>query len=182
MADIQTIVISFLFVGVFLAFVYAFKRWIYGNDPAKLAEFRDLILSLIYDAEEMLGSDAGKAKLDWVILRCREAGILRWIPEKLLIELINLAVYTLNETRWRPWLEDGDTGGDDGPAGPGPTPEPEPGPAPTPTPAAAPMIDAVDAMRYAGFVGKPVTAVDLPPGPAKRARRPKAASDGDQTL
>ncbi len=168
MEDIQTIIISVLFVVGFLAFVYAFKRWIYSNDPAKLAEFRDLILSLIYEAENLLGSEAGKAKLDWVILHCREAGIFRWIPEKLLIELINLVVFVLNETRWRqPW-PGSDTGGDDGPAGPGPAPEP--GPGPTPTPAAAPVIDALDAMLYAGLM----------PAPSKRARRPKVAASNPE--
>lgn len=172
MEDIQTIIISILLVAGFLAVIVALKWWLDRQDPGKLAEFRDLIVELIYEAEELLGDKGGAAKLDWVILRCRDAGILRWIPEKLLIQLINLAVHTLNETHWRPWPDGSDTGGDDGPAGPGP--EVQPGPATEPARASAPTFDAVDAMLYAGFVGKPVTAVDQPP--ARRARLPRRAA------
>lgn len=156
MESISTIAFSIFLVVVFLAGVVAIKRWLYSNNPGKLAEFRDLIVGLIYEAEEMLGGEAGAAKLDWVILRCRDAGILRWIPEKLLIELVNLSVFVLNHTRGRPWP---DNGGQDGPGGPGPGPAGPQGDSPI-----APAFDQTDALFYAGLLGQ-----------TKRARRPKAA-------
>lgn len=58
-------------------------------------QLREIVVMLVHEAEQTMPGVVGEDKLAWVIERCEEIGVTKWIPAPVLSAIIESAVLRL---------------------------------------------------------------------------------------